>query len=297
MERFIVIVALLLLTSHAIAKRRQDKNATRSTQKESQVTSNEKGKFVEINGLKMYYEIQGTGKPLLLLHGAFSTVEGWATILPALTKERQVITVELEGHGHTRDLERPLTFEQMADDTAALVKQLKLTNVEIFGYSMGGTVALAVAVRHPELVSKLAIYGSCASTAKDTYDPEIYKQFQSISTDFAPPILKEPYDRTAPDPSRWPILVTKIKQLEEDFKGYSAADLKKIKAQTLIMMGDRDVVRPEHAVEMYRSITNSQLAIFPSSDHFLLWTSPDKIVSTLTAFLKGQMPPPGEAPQ
>ena len=261
------------------------------------MTGNEKGKFVEINGLKMYYEVHGTGKPLLLLHGAFSTTEGWATILPTLAEERQVIVVELEGHGHTRDLERPLTFEQMADDTAAFIKRLQLTDVDIFGYSMGGTVALAIAVRHPDLVSKLAIYGSCAGTAKDTYDPEVYKQFQSISTDFAPPMLKEPYDRTAPDSSRWPILVTKIKQLEEDFKGYSAADLKQIKAQTLVMMGDRDVVRPEHAVEMYRFIPNSQLAIFPGSDHFLLWTGPDKIVSALTAFLNNQMPTPGQPPQ
>jgi pimeloyl-ACP methyl ester carboxylesterase len=196
-----------------------------------------------------------------------------------------VIAIELQGHGHTNDIDRPLTFEQMADDAAALLKQLKIKDADFFGYSMGGTVALGVAIRHPELVRKLAFYGSCAGTAKDTYDPEIYKQFQSLGPDFAPPVLKEPYDRMAPDPKRWPILVTKIKELEKIFKGYSAADLKAIKAQTLIMMGDRDAVRPEHAVEMYRLIPNAQLAIFPRGDHFLLFSSPDKLLATLAPFL------------
>src|SRR5215475_9801835 len=243
------------------------------------------GKYAEVNGLKMYYEIHGSGQPLVLLHGAFGFVEGWAAFLPTLTKTHQVIAVELQGHGHTNDLDRPLNFEQMADDTAALLKQLNIKDGDFFGYSMGGTVALGVAIRHPELVRKLAIYGSCAGTAKDTYDPEIYKQFQSLGPDFAPPVLKEPYDRMAPDPKRWPVLVSKIKELEKIFKGYSAADLKAIKAQTLVMMGDRDAVRPEHAVEMYRLIPNAQLAIFPGGDHFLLFSNPDKLLATLAPFL------------
>jgi pimeloyl-ACP methyl ester carboxylesterase len=243
------------------------------------------GKYAEVNGLKMYYEIHGSGRPLVLLHGAFGFAEGWGAYLPTLTKTHQVIAIELQGHGHTNDIDRPLTFEQMADDAAALLKQLKIKDADFFGYSMGGTVALGVAIRHPEFVRKLAFYGSCAGTAKDTYDPEIYKQFQSLGPDFAPPVLKEPYDRMAPDPKRWPVLVTKIKELEKIFKGYSAADLKAIKAQTLIMMGDRDAVRPEHAVEMYRLIPNAQLAIFPGGDHFLLFSSPDKLLATLAPFL------------
>src|SRR5215475_13739107 len=151
------------------------------------------GKYAEVNGLKMYYEIHGSGRPLVLLHGAFGFAEGWGTFLPTLTKTHQVIAIELQGHGHTNDIDRPLTFEQMADDTAALLKQLKIKDADLFGYSMGGTVAMGVAIRHPELVRRLAFYGSCAGTAKETYDPEIYKQFQSLSTDFAPPVFKEPY--------------------------------------------------------------------------------------------------------
>jgi pimeloyl-ACP methyl ester carboxylesterase len=243
------------------------------------------GKYAEVNGLKMYYEIHGSGRPLVLLHGAFGFAEGWGAFLPTLTKTHQVIAIELQGHGHTNDIDRPLTFEQMADDAAALLKQLKIKDADFFGYSMGGTVALGVAIRHPELVRRLAILGSCAGTMKDTYDPEVYRQFQSLGPDFAPPVLKGPYDRMAPDPKRWPILVTKIKELEKIFKGYPAAELKAIKAQTLIMMGDRDAVRPEHAVEMYRLIPNAQLAIFPGGDHFLLFSSPDKLLATLGPFL------------
>jgi pimeloyl-ACP methyl ester carboxylesterase len=243
------------------------------------------GKYAEVNGLKIYYEIHGSGRPLVLLHGAFGFAEGWGPLLPTLTKTHQVIAIELQGHGHTNDIDRPLTFKQMADDVAALLKQLKIKEADFFGYSLGGTVALGVAIRHPELARKLAFYGSCAGSMKDTYDPEVYKQFQSLGPDFAPPVLKEPYDRMAPDPKRWPVLVTKIKELEKIFKGYSAADLKAIKAQTLIMMGDRDAVRPEHAVEMYRLIPNAQLAIFPGGDHFLPFSSPDKLLATLAPFL------------
>jgi pimeloyl-ACP methyl ester carboxylesterase len=107
----------------------------------------------------------------------------------------QVIALELQGHGHTNDLDRPLTCEQMAADTAALLKQLKIKNADFFGYSLGGVVALGVAIRHPDLVRKLAILGSGAGALKDIFEPESYKQYQSLPADFAPPVLKEPYDR------------------------------------------------------------------------------------------------------
>ena len=157
---------------------------------------------------------------------------------------------------------------------------------------MGGTVALGVAIRHPELVRKLAVLGSATGSMKDTFEPESYKQFLSLPTDFAPPVLKQPYDRMSPDPSRWPALVTKIKNLGRDFKGYSTADVKAIKAQVLIMLGDRDGTRPEHAVEMYRQIAKSQLAIFPGEDHFIIFSHPDKVLSVLMPFLDG----PNKAP-
>jgi pimeloyl-ACP methyl ester carboxylesterase len=246
------------------------------------------GKYAEVNGLKMYYEVHGSGgsgHPLVLLHGAFGFTEGWATILPALTKAHQVIAIELEGHGRTRDLDRPLSYQQMAEDTAALLRQLKIKDADVFGYSMGGVIALGVAIRHPELVRKLAILGSGSSPIKEIFEPENYKLFQSLPDDFAPPMLKEPYERLAPDPTRWPVLVKKIKNMVNDFKGYPAAEVKTIKAKTLIMQGDRDGVRPEHAVELFRLIPNSQLTIFPGGDHFILWSNPDRVIAALVPFL------------
>ena len=125
--------------------------------------------YAPVNGLKLYYEVHDAGgTPLVLLHGAF----GWATVFPTLAKARQVIAVELQGHGHTADIDRPLTYEQMADDTAALLKQLRIEQADIFGYSMGGNVALAVAIRHPELVRKVAINGSHYGKIEDAYNPE-----------------------------------------------------------------------------------------------------------------------------
>src|SRR4030095_1957293 len=121
-------------------------------------------------------EIRGAATPLVLLHVAF----GWAPVYPTLAKNRQVIAVEMQGHGHTADIDRPLSCEQMADDTAALLKQLKIEQADFFGYSMGGTVALAIAIRHPGLVRKVVTFGSLYGSLEHAYDPEVVKQFQSL---------------------------------------------------------------------------------------------------------------------
>jgi pimeloyl-ACP methyl ester carboxylesterase len=178
----------------------------------------------------------------------------------------------------------------MADDTAALVKHLQIEQADFFGYSMGGTVALAIAIRHPKLVRKLAINGSHFGKLEDAYQPEVFKQFQSLSADFAPAMLKGPYDKAAPDPKQWPVLVAKVKKMGLEFKGFAREDMKSIKAPVLITLGDRDVVRLEHAVEMFRLIPNAQLAVFPGGDHFLLYTSPDKVLSPIAAFFDAPMP-------
>ena len=249
-----------------------------------------KGRYATVNGLKMYYEIHGAGWPLVLLHGAF----GYATVYPALAKDRQVIAVELQGHGHTADRVGPLTYEQMADDVAALLKELKIEQADFFGYSMGGNLGLAIAIRHPTLVRKLAINGSHAGRLVDAWDSEAVKQFNSLPADFAPPMLKDPYDKVAPDPSQWPTLVAKIKRAAFDFKGFTHDELKAIKAQVLITLGDRDGVRVEHVVEMFRLIPNSQLAVFPNADHLALWLSPEKVLPTIATFLDAPMPQPKE---
>ncbi len=273
---------MVLASVFAVASERDDKPAEPKPGAATEKTSG----YSVVNGLKMYYEIHGTGKPLVLLHGAF----GWATVYPALAKNRQLIAVELQGHGHTGDIDRPLTVEQMADDTAALLKQLKIERADFFGYSMGGNVALGVAIRHPDLVDRLAINGSNFGKIEDAYEPSTFKQFKSLSADFAPPILKDAYDKVAPDPKQWPVLVAKVKQMGLAFKGFTHEEMKSIKARVLITLGDRDGVRLEHAVEMFRLIPNAQLAVFPGGDHLLLWTSPETVLAPIAAFFDAPAP-------
>ena len=250
-------------------------------------TQDGKGRYAEVNGLKMYYEIHGTGRPLVVLHGAF----GWAVVFPTLAKNRQVIAIEMQGHGHTADIDRPLTYEQMADDTAALLKQLKIEQADLFGYSMGGNVAMAVAIRHPKLVRKLVTAGSHYGKLEDAYDAEVVAQFKSLSPDnFAPKELKDPYDKVAPDPKKWTVLVTKVKKMGSEFKGFAREEMRSIKAHVMVTIGDRDVVRPEHAVEMFRLIPNAQLAVFPGGDHFMLWTNPETLLAPIATFLDAPMP-------
>jgi pimeloyl-ACP methyl ester carboxylesterase len=242
----------------------------------------------------MYYEIHGTGKPLVVLHGAF----GLATVFPQLAKNRQLIAVELQGHGHTADIDRPLSCEQMADDTAALLRQLKIEQADFFGYSMGGIVALAVAIRHPKLVRKLITVGSYSGKMEEAFDPAVFAQFKTITPDnFAPKELTDPYDKVAPDPKKWPVLVAKIKKMAEDFKGFTPDEMRSIKAHTLITLGDRDGIRLEHAVEMFRLIPNAQLAVFPGGDHFVIFTKPEAVFGPAVAFLDAPMPQASRASQ
>lgn len=264
---------------------RKNDNATNPPQ-DTATTNNANGKYATVNGLRMYYEIHGAGRPLVLLHGAF----GLATVYPILAKDRQVIAIELQGHGHTADIDRPLTFEQMADDTAALLKHLKIEQADFFGYSMGGNVALAVAIRHPSLVGRVAINGSNSGKIEDAYTPETLKQFQSLPVDFAPAMLKAPYDKVAPDPNQWPALVAKVKKMGLEFQGFAREDMQAIKAHVLVTIGDQDAVRPEHAVEMFRLIPNAQLAVLPGADHFLIFQNPERMFPAIAAFLDAPMP-------
>ena len=240
-----------------------------------------KGEYAPVNGLKMYYEIHGTGQPLVLLHGSFV----WGTNYPTLSQGRQVIVVDMQGHGRTADINRPFTFEQMADDTAALLKHLKLEQADVFGYGMGGTIGLALAIRHPGLVRRLAICSSVYRPVEESYPEDILKAFREMTPEaFAPKELKEPYDKMSPSPN-WRGLVVKIIQMEKDFKGFSQEQMKAIKAEVFIAAGDRYDVSLEHVVDMHNLIPKSQLAVFPNSDHLLLLTNPDKLLVPIKEFL------------
>src|SRR5829696_5369731 len=188
-----------------------------------------RGGYAEVNGLNMYYEIYGTGEPLVVLHGAYMTIDAMGEIVPELAKTRQVIAVELQGHGRTADVDRPLSYEQMADDTAALLRHLGIEQADVFGFSMGGGVALQVAIRHPEVVRKLVL--ASASYTSDGMHPELLEMIETITPELfeGTPLLEE-YTRVAPNPDDFPTLVAKLKQLdvepfawrEEDIRGIVA---------------------------------------------------------------------------
>ena len=240
-----------------------------------------KSEYASAGDLEMYYEIHGTGRPLVLLHGAFMS----ATVYPALAESRQVIAVDLQGHGRTADIDRPFTFAQMADDTAALLKQLKIGQTDIFGYSMGAKVGLAMAIRHPELVRRLAIYGTTYKSFEESFSIDVLEFFKKVTPEtFAPKDLKEPYERMSPAPN-WKALAAKILESMKGFKGFSPEQMKAIKAEVFIGAGDHNDANLEHIVEMHKLIPKSQLAVFPNTEHKVMMTNPDKVLIQVKEFL------------
>ena len=242
-------------------------------------TSDPTAGYAPVNGLRMYYEVHGEGPPLLLLHGAYMTIDLMGPLLPGLARSRQVIAVELQGHGHTADIDRPITYEQMADDAAALLGYLGVGRADVFGFSMGGAVALQVAIRHPDVVRRLVV--ASASFSSDGMHAVAWEMFPSITPEmFAGSPIEEAYLRCAPNPDDFPRLVERLKVLDTTAFSWPAEDIRGIAAPTLIVLGDSDGVRLEHAVELFgllgggvmgdlQGLPRSQLAVLPGTTHFV----------------------------
>jgi pimeloyl-ACP methyl ester carboxylesterase len=258
--------------------------------------------YAPVNGLQMYYEIYGAGEPLVLLHGAFGAIDLWGLILTSLAEDHQVIAVELQGHGHTADIiDRPLSYEQMADDVAALMTHLGIAQADIVGYSMGGTSGLQLAIRYPELVRTLVAISP--NYRSDGYYPELLTGLQMMSPDiFAGTPHEAAYLRHAPHPEDFPTLIEKQKLLPQDF-AFPDEDVAGIRAPTLVVLGDSDVVRPEHAVALFRllaggvpadltgSLPNSQLAILPGTTHAsIVLDRSDRLLAVIEPFLASPVP-------
>src|SRR5574341_219435 len=243
-----------------------------------------KGNYASVNGLKMYYEIHGTGQPLVLLHGGGSTIEtSFGKVLPSFAKTRQVIAFEQQGHGHTADVDRPFSFEQSADDAAALLQCLKIERADFFGYSNGGHIALQIAIRHPNLVRKLVV--AAAMFKRDGVYPEFWEIMKHATPEGMPAELREAYLRVAPHPEQFRSFSDKGVKRMLEFKDWRPEDIQSIDAPTMIMIGDADIVRPEHAVEMFRLLPHAQLAVLPGTDHMTLVKRADWQVSMIEAFL------------
>jgi len=220
------------------------------------------GKYANVNALKMYYEVHGHGFPLVLIHGGGSTIgTTFGRILPALAKTHKVIAVEMQAHGHTADIDRPLSFAQDADDLAELLKQLHISKTDIFGFSNGASTTLEVAIRHPELINKIIV----ASTMykKDGAYPWLWEMMKHPTFEGMPQPLKDAYLTINPDKEALFTMYKRDVARMQSFQDIKEEDIKAIKAPAIIIIGDHDVVRPEHAVEMYRLMQHAKLMILP----------------------------------
>lgn len=220
--------------------------------------------YAEVNGLKIYYEVHGAGKlPLVLLHGGGSTIETtFGKVLPLFAKHRRVIAYEQQGHGRTADIvDRPFSFEQSADDAAGLLRRLRIDKADFFGFSNGGSTALQIAIRHPKLVRKMVV--ASAMYKRDGLYPEFWDFMRAAKLDNMPPLLKDAYREAAPNPDRLQLFHDKCVKRMIDFKDWPDDAIRSIAAPTMLLIGDADCVRPEHAVEMFRLLPHSHLAVLP----------------------------------
>ena len=262
------------------------------------------GKYTNVNGLKIYYEIHGKGQPLILLHGGLGTITMFEQILPSLAESRQVIPIELQGHGHTADIDRPLSFEWMADDVAALITNLGLEQADLLGYSLGGGVALQTVIRHPMLIHKAVIVS--APYKRDGWYPEVLAGMTSINAELAKTWVGSPmhqaYASVAPKPEDWPMLAAKMSDLLK--QGYDwSADLSAVRMPIMIVVGDADGVRTAHAVEFFEllgggqreagwdgsGMSNARLAILPATAHYDILFSP-MLIPIVASFLDSPRP-------
>lgn len=272
----------------------------------SNASTSVKSGYAPVNGLNMYYEIHGTRQgddlPLILLHGAFSSIQpDFAQMLPIFAKTRQVIAIEQQAHGHTADIDRPLRTEHMAEDTVALLKHLGIAQADIFAYSMGSDVAMKLAYEHPEMVRKLVLAGGIAYNLEGLH-PGMMEGLDNMPPDALDGTpWKEAYDKVAPRPEDWAKFVTKKTDMDRHYQPWTPEQIKSFKAPMLIIVGDSDIVRPEHVVEMFRLVGGgvmgdlvglpaSQLAILPGTTHVTVMYKTNWVTSMTNEFLNAPMP-------
>jgi len=262
------------------------------------------GCYAEVNGLHLHYEIHGAGQPLILLHGGLGSTSMFGDVLPLLADDRQVIAVDLQAHGRTADIDRPLRYELMGDDIAALIVHLGLAKTDLMGYSLGGGVALRAAIQHPELVRKLVIVSTPFS--QDGWYPEIVAsmaQMNGAAAEFMKdsPMVQE-YARVAPRPEDFPVLLDKIgDMLRHDYDW--SDDVAALKMPTLLVFGDADSIPPAYCARFFEllgggktdggwdgsGMSSARLAILPGATHYNIFFSP-LLVSTVRPFLDASPP-------
>ena len=254
--------------------------------------------YAPVNGLNMYYEIHGSenGQPLVLLHGGLSSIEvDFGRMLPVLAASRRVIAVEFQAHAHTADIDRPLTYANLASDILRLLQHLDIRQADFLGYSVGAAVAMELVMRQPNVVRKMAL--ATPAFNRDGFHPGLLEGIDNLTPELmAGSPFEQSYSRSAPRPEDWPTLIEKQKKLDREWQGWSHEAVGSIKCPTLIIIGDSDIVRPEHAVELFRllgggvagdvtAMPASRLAILPGTTHITLVQRTEWLVSMVLEFL------------
>jgi pimeloyl-ACP methyl ester carboxylesterase len=259
----------------------------------------EESGYADVNELKMYYEVYGEGKPVVLLHGSFMNISlNWSHIIPLLATDRKVIVTEMQGHGRTKDTSREFSYESMADDVSGLLKMLKIDCADVLGYSMGGGIAFQFAVRHPERLRRLIVLS--APYKHDGWWTDVETSFSTFTADmFKGTPIQEQYESFGNDPTYFPDLVKKV--ISIDLKPYDwSDDVKNIEAPVFMAIGDADGVRYEHALELFRAkgggkmgdlhgLPESRLAILPGTTHIGMMQRTDWLIPMIIDFLDSDL--------
>ena len=253
--------------------------------------------YVTVNGLKVYYEVYGEGRPIVLLHGAFMTIEGnWGQLIPELSKTRKVIAIELQGHGHTPFSDRKLDFAALASDVEGVMNYLKVDSADVAGYSFGGEVAYKLAIQSPKRVTKLVII---SSTYKSTgWMPEVANAFKNMKPEFLTNTpMKAAYDAVAPDKTKWTPFLEQMLAFARVPFNMGDTNIAKITSPVLLIAGDNDGLDKIELIKTYQllggavmadmgKMPKSELAIVPSQGHVILMMQTNTILGYLNGFLK-----------
>ncbi len=307
-QNIISLILFAIVIGMVSCKPRQKENSSHSTGADESIVNNivkpaEMG-YADVNGLKMYYEVYGHGKPIVLIHGSYMNIPlNWTQIIPLLSKDRKVIVAEMQAHGRTKDIAREFSYEYMADDVSGLLDHLKIDSADILGYSMGGGVAFQVAVRHPEKLRRLVILSG--TYTHDGWWPDVEEMYKTFTADMfkGSPIQKQ-YDSLGNDPDKFEEYVKKV--ISIDLKPYDwSRDVKSIKAPIFMAIGDADGVQYEHALALFRAkgggkmgdihgLPQSRLAIIPGTTHIGMIQRTDWLIPMIIDFLDSDLnaPPP-----
>jgi len=239
--------------------------------------------YAPVNGLQLYYEIHGSGKPLVLLHGGLMTIDlNFGPLLEPLAGGRQVIAVELQGHGHTADTSRAMTIEALADDVVTLLDHLGIAEADLFGFSLGGLVAYAVALGAPARVGKLIVASADAHRPPGRESVPLDEDRMPTPADFQ--AMRDAYDAVAPDPAHFEQFAAKTSAMVHEFAGWTG-ELRSLQVPTLLVFGDHDFSPLPDVVELFELLPNAQLAVLPGTTHVGVIRRPGEVLALITPFL------------